>query len=295
MPQFYLRYFATDETRDTRQPQVWIFSRDEADGEEKLTHVRNVCGKRYLYSPVQLDGLRNWDLDEKLDDVESVLSSLWPQLASDMVRLDDGAIRKGLALFVAIMHLRNPHVRKGVERIHSQLVQLYESVPNLDDGRTTIAVEIGGRKYTLAPEGRHQYRAWSKDDHDRFFAYIVQSEAVHIAEILLLKRWSVVFANVDTFITSDRPVSIQHPDQNTAGFATSGALIFFPLSPKRLLIMDDLHNEPPNQYYPLQEVNAGGFNLAIWRGGSRFMITGRPVHEVLSELVQFEAWISGDN
>jgi hypothetical protein len=43
----------------------------------------------------------------------------------------------------------------------------------------------------------------------------------------------------DTFITSDRPVSIHHPDRQTAGFGTADGMIFFPLSPTRLLIMDD--------------------------------------------------------
>ncbi len=58
----------------------------------------------------------------------------------------------------------------------------------------------------------------------------------------------------------------------------------FPLSPKRLLVLDDKHSEPANQYYPLQKSAAASFNHAIWRNGSRFMITGRPIFEVLSEL-----------
>jgi uncharacterized protein DUF4238 len=65
VPQFYLRYFATKETRDSDQPQVWIFSKDHTDSDETLTNVRNVCGKRYLYSPVQPTGneLGTWTND----------------------------------------------------------------------------------------------------------------------------------------------------------------------------------------------------------------------------------------
>jgi hypothetical protein len=58
VPQFYLRYFATPNTRHSDEPQVWIFSKDPGDGDETLTNIRNVCGKRYLYSPIQPRGDR---------------------------------------------------------------------------------------------------------------------------------------------------------------------------------------------------------------------------------------------
>ena len=50
----------------------------------------------------------------------------------------------------------------------------------------------------------------------------------------------------------------------------------------------DLHQEPANQYYPLREGIAGPFNMTIWDSSSRFMITGRPIPEVLSEIVSLE-------
>ena len=89
------------------------------------------------------------------------------------------------------------------------------------------------------------------------------------------------------FITSDKPVILEHPSQQTFGFATPSSIVMFPLSPKRLLVLDDKHSEPANQYYPLQKSAAASFNHAIWRNGSRFMITGRSVHEVLAEIVKW--------
>jgi hypothetical protein len=55
VPQFYLREFATPDTRESKQPKVWIFSRHDNDGDEKLTWIRNVCAQRYLYSPKSAD------------------------------------------------------------------------------------------------------------------------------------------------------------------------------------------------------------------------------------------------
>lgn len=288
VPQFYLRYFATSETRDSDQPQVWIFSRDPADGDEVLTNVRNVCGKRYLYSPVEADGNRSWELDRQLDGLESTLGAVWPALAEGNASLEDAALRKGLALFVAVMHLRNPEVRRAVEVIHHQLIELYESGPRLSDGTPALeSMEINGQVHQVKLDGWQDYRSWGKSDHDRFFVHVVQSEAIHIAEMLLAKRWSIVCAETDTFITTDKPVAVQHQSRPKAGFGTAGTIVTFPLGPRRLLVMDDMHQEPANQHYPLKHSNAGAFNLSLWRNGSRFMITGRPVPDVLNELLAF--------
>lgn len=124
VPQFYLRYFATPESRDTKIPKVLIFSKDPEDGDEELTSVRNVCGKRYLYSPKQLDGTRSWALDDRLNDVEALLGQVWPALATDFVDLGDEHLRKALSLFVSIIHMRHPDMRDTLEEIHGNLVSV---------------------------------------------------------------------------------------------------------------------------------------------------------------------------
>jgi Protein of unknown function (DUF4238) len=285
VPQFYLRYFAIPESRDSPNPRVWIFSKDSADGDETLTNIRNVCGKRYLYSPTQGDGERRWDLDERLERVESLLGQVWPALAADFIRLDDDAIRKGLALFVSLMHLRNPEVRRQVESIHQQLVAFYEAGPLRADGTPDVSSLMHKDKvYALDLSGWHDYRDWGKNDHDLFFTKFIESEAKHFAELLLPKRWSVLLADQDTFITADRPVAVEHQSRQRFGIGTRGAIVTFPLSPTRLLVMDDRHEQPSNQYYPLQPSDAGAVNFSIWHGASRFLITGRPIEDVLSEV-----------
>ena len=43
VPQFYLRHFATPDSRGNDEAQVWVFSKDEADGDERLTNVNKIC------------------------------------------------------------------------------------------------------------------------------------------------------------------------------------------------------------------------------------------------------------
>jgi len=114
VPQFYLRYFATLESRESDQTQVWIFSKEDTDGDETLTNVRNICGKRYLYSPIGDSGERLWHLEKKLENLETTMGVIWPAIAEDFIDLGDSNIRKALSLFVAVMHLRNPETRKAL-------------------------------------------------------------------------------------------------------------------------------------------------------------------------------------
>ena len=285
VPQFYLRYFATPKTRDSEKPQVWIFSKDEDDGCEKLTSVRNVCGMRYLYSPKQSNGERSWELEDRLGDVEALLGQVWPALANDFVDLSEQPIRKGLALFVALMHFRHPDVRSEVQGIHQHLVEFYISGPLLPDGTPNIeSVEVNGKIHAMDTSDWQAYKNWRDDDHDRFFVDLIGSEAGRLAKLLLSKRWSVVFNECNTFVTNDKPVVLNHPTRKKFGFGTAGTIITFPLSPTRLLVLDDLHYEPQNQYYPLKDSNAGAFNYCVWCGASRFFITGRSVEDVLFEI-----------
>jgi hypothetical protein len=286
VPQLYLRQFATPETKTEEEAQIWIFSKDGADGEEKLTNIRNVCGKRFLYTPLDEKGKRIWLLDEKITEFEATMGSIWPQIACEFIDLSIPAIRKGISLFVSLMHLRNPEYRRSVENHYRKIVEYYKSMPIRSDGCPDIkSIEINGNIYDLDTSDWHEYCSWRKNDHDRFFAQMIETLARNIAELMLRKRWSIVYSDQDVFITSDNPVVLKHQTKDTFGFGVPDTLILFPLSPKRLLVMDDLRSEPANQYYPLMQSNRGVFNHVIWSNCNRFMITGRAIPEVLSEIL----------
>jgi len=287
--QFYLKHFATPETITTKSPKVWIFSKDKKDGDPSLPNIRNICAKRYLYSPIGSDGQRQWALESKLHNLESALSTVWPSLANGYVDLmQQKSIRKLVALFVSVMHLRHPDSFTESIQIHNRMVQMYEKAPKRMDGRPDIdVIEINGEMHEIDTIGWDEYRNWNKNDHHRFFARIIHSHTVFLAELLLKKRWSVIYSEKTAFVTSDHPVGKQHQKKEKFGFATEGTIISFPLSPTRLLVIDDMHCEPECQYYPLHNNDPGPFNLLIWRNGSRFMISQRNIDEVLLEMVEW--------
>jgi hypothetical protein len=151
VPCFYLKYFATPETRETSEPQVWILSKDE--GGPSLVNIKKIAQQRYLYSPKTPDGTRSWEMENDLGKYETVMGTLWPMLATDFVELqDDEAVRKGLALFISLLYLRHPRRLLETEELHGQLVEMFDTAPKDQDGRPLA--EGGGAQRRVA-ENRH--------------------------------------------------------------------------------------------------------------------------------------------
>lgn len=288
VPQFYLKYFATPETQQTKNPQTWIFSKNEEDGDPKITNIRNICAKRFLYSPLNKDGQREWKLENRLSDLETLLSVIWPTLAEGYADLSWEPLRKAISLFASVLHLRHPNSLIQCFDTHEHLVKQFNQLPKKLDGTPNIAfVEINGKILEFDTSDWHEYESWKKEDHQQLFCDSVQANTGHLAELLLKKRWSIIFSEVPVFITSDNPVCKNHLEKEKFGFGTEGTIVTLPLSPTRLLIMDDNHKEPAGQYYPLHTDGPGPFNLGIWRSSNRFMISQRDVDEVLAEMLEW--------
>ncbi len=249
VPQFYLREFSTPETRRAKEPQVWIFSKQDSDGAARLTHVGNVCAKRYLYSPRDDSGQRSWEVDDKLQRLESLLGGIWPKVASEFIDLGDKSIRNALALFIATTHVRHPDNRRALQELHQRIVEGFDKLSKKAEGSPNVdSFTYNGAEFEMDTAGWESYKKWGEDEHHRFFAETVRTESGDVAKMPLKKRWSVVIAENEHFVTSDRPVGIQHRSREVFGMGTPGAIVTFPLSPTRILMMDDQHQEPANQY-----------------------------------------------
>jgi hypothetical protein len=102
--------------------------------------------------------------------------------------------------------------------------------------------------------------------------------------MLLKMRWAVVFSEEPVFITSDNPVTIMHPSLQFRGLKNSETTVTFPLSPTRILIMDNRHGEPDAQYYPLRQ-GPGSLNGLIWRNAIEHMFAPRHPDIICGEML----------
>jgi hypothetical protein len=272
--QSYLRTFAADP--DTRQ-KIWRFSKNE--GEPELKPIEKVAVKFHLYAPKGPDGRRDDWLEKKLADLETWFgTSIWKAVCTDFLDLSWKPLRKMLALLVATTYLRNPLQFEQTKNIHRQLVDLISSGPALPG---TIA--INGVVRPVNPDDWPAYRDASEDDLKRAWGEHV-STAGWLAEMLLKMRWAVVYSEEPVFITSDNPVMIVHPSLKFRGLKNPETTVTFPLSPTRILIMDNRHGEPDAQYYPLRQ-GSGNLNGLIWRNAIEHMFAPRRPDIICGEML----------
>lgn len=276
--QSYLRAFAAD---GEHRRKIWRFSKDGSAPE--LKPIEKVAVRFHLYTPKQPDGTRDYTFEKKLADLENWFGDpLWSNLCHDMVDLKWEPLRKMVALLVAVMHLRNPVQYEQWKVAHKRIVDAYSAFPELPS-----AVEHRGTVYDLDKDSWPAYRDASEDDLKREWLKHV-GQATWVAELLMKMRWAVVFSKEPVFITSDNPVTFLHPSLRFQGINNSETTLLLPLSPTRILHVDNRHGEPDGHYYPLKH-SAAVTNLLLWRGANTHMFAHRDPDIICAELVSMAA------
>jgi hypothetical protein len=271
VPQGYLRTFAAD----PRRRKVWTFKKSGGDFE--LRPIKKVATSFYLYAPQGQEG-RDYTFEDKLASLEQLFGEqFWHVLATDFVDLGSDTIRKGVSLLTAVMFLRNPAIFEFHRRLHRQMVDFYSARPVLPD-----AIEINGRVYECDASDWPEFRSAEDDDIKRMWLTELGG-AVWLAEELINMRWSIIVSDEPVFVTSDNPVSLLHPSLDFKGFKNPETLVTFPISPTRILCLDNKTSEPDCQYYPLKG-SPGAINSMIWRYSNDTIFSHRHVGLVCQEM-----------
>ncbi|MBK8067526.1 MAG: DUF4238 domain-containing protein [Rhodanobacteraceae bacterium] len=211
VPQFYLRYFATPETSSSRYPNVRVWNKQKNSLLENPVGVKDICGQRYLYSPEDNAGARDWSLEQYLGLLEQGAGVVWHPLLEGTLGLRMKRCAPFVAKFIAIFHLRN--------------VWLYRTIDH--------AMELRDKLY--GPPSRESLASRRANFPDpthagRFFVHTIIKKTQSIANHLQAKPWFVVRADEPVFLTSDMPVvfTLKSPVRR-------GSELIFPLSPKHVL------------------------------------------------------------
>ncbi|MGY3443223.1 DUF4238 domain-containing protein [Bradyrhizobium sp. USDA 4473] len=270
--QSYLRPFSVDDERR----RVWVMKRDSREDPE-LKPIKKVATQFYLYAPFGPNG-RDYTFEDKLASLEQQFGGpFWKSVTTGFVDLCDAATRKILSLLVAVMYLRNPLQLEQMHAMHEQIVGFYSQHSKLPD-----AVEIAGKSYEIDKDSWPSYRSASEDDIKRMWLDQVGS-ATWLAKILVSMRWAVLFSEEPVFITTDNAVVVIHPSLEFRGLRNAETTMLFPLSPTRLLHIDNRMSEPDGQYYPFT-ASPGALNGLLWRCAINAMYSSRHPDIVCAEI-----------
>src|SRR5262249_38121788 len=151
----------------------------------ELTGIRNVCGQRYLYSPDDANGGRDWSAEKYLGNLEKDAGKLWPDLVDGRLPLDNASDRVTLARFVAALHIRNVH-----------LFNLIGSTMSLRDRLFgPLSPDVLASRAAHEPDPTHP---------GRHFVHVVRTSSERISRLLVNMQWLVLRVQRDFFVTSDR-------------------------------------------------------------------------------------------
>jgi Protein of unknown function (DUF4238) len=127
VPGFYLRFFATDESRAEKNPQVRTYSQGSRP---KLMGINNIALENNIYSPQQNTGERDYEIEKRLSVLEGTCAEVWSSFAdADFDFSTQASTKQLLAVFIAVQITRTPRHRELVTFLHRWLVSVFGSLP----------------------------------------------------------------------------------------------------------------------------------------------------------------------
>lgn len=273
VPQSYLKAFAAD----SQQRRIWRFSKNE--GEPELKRIDKVAVKFHLYAPLGADGRRDDAFEKKLADLENWFGEpVWKAVCTDFPDFSWEPLRKMVALLAAVTWLRTPRQFEFWKNTHRQFIDLFSAHETLAD-----AVTINGQRVELDHASWPAYR--NADDENMKAAWNDWvGSAADVATMFMDMRWAVVVSDQPVFITSDNPVLVGDTLGPHRGLKHPDTMVTFPLSPTRVLMMDNRHHEPDAQFNPLKH-DPASTNMLIWRNAIEHMFSPRDPHEICAEMI----------
>ncbi len=223
VPKFYLKYFATNGTRDSANPKVYVFDKKSEKPKPRLTSTTSICGQRYLYSPQDKDGNRDWAFEEYLGGMENEAAGYWDDLSKGQFDLVDPGNRRKLAEFLAALHLRNK--------------LLFDLCKSIMENRNAL---FGGPKLAERPKHLEPHEEASDPTHPgRFFVQSTRNNIPRITQTFLSYHWMTLRCDQNILLTSDAPVTFINSLHRRSGPGSKNAKAIFPISPKSLLYMEN--------------------------------------------------------
>jgi hypothetical protein len=283
VPRFYLRYFATPESRNGKHPQIWALP--NVEGEEFLTNVSKVAAERYLYTPLKPGGGRDTTVDERLSEVETLLAQLWPKIANNDYPLDKG-FRQGLSLFISTLYLRHPSKLQRHRHFRKAVMDAVAAAPKDGRGRPRImSFLIGGQKYPIDTSDWEYFANATAEEEKASWNDTILSNGGFYAKYLMTLPWTVFSSNEEVFVTSDHPVVLTHRELPDPSLNAPGTIIQLPISPTRLLTIGDERFDD-GKVFRLRDGGECDFNFLIFRSARRYLFSPWHPHKTLKGIVR---------
>lgn len=287
VPRFYLKEFAIPESKNSKVPQLWAFSKNHSDRKEpSQVSIFDTACSRYMYSPLDNKGKRDFYMEKRFAKLENLVAKIWQEVCYEYIDISD-SVRKVISLFLATMILRNKKSFEQLDDIHRNMIKQLDGLPKDKSGRPCIdKVTFKGKEYAFDNSDWFEVKnASKKEDLKRIFVETIKEGTFEFANILLKKNWSFLFFSKPILATSDNPIITVNYNKDKFGIGSEGTMIYFPLTPYRVLEVGGPRED--NKYFGLDEQWGHCINYLLWTNGCRFIYAHRNIDEVLFEICGF--------
>jgi hypothetical protein len=273
LPQFYLREFAIPGFTRKQDAEIWVTDLDSESC--SIKRIQDVAQEAHFYSFVDAKGKPSRRIDDKLTDLEDRASRAFRIIARGSADLNQSiAMKQLLSLFLATILLRTPDQQQKTIEQHQRLRDIFDAAPKSSSGRPLVDYVFQGALWV--PLDTSNYFEWNSDDEEtlkRLFAEHIEVLGRPLANRLFSKRWVVFHTNQPVFFTSDAPL-IKIDDQGAqCGIDSPNAMLFFPISPSRLLYMEDRQQGDIDGFCKMSFDRANDCNVVIGKNARRFLFS----------------------
>jgi len=284
VPRFYLKEFATDETYGKkRKEQVYIYNKKNEDLD--IRNIRKIAKEYFLYSPKDSNGNRSMYMENRLKEIEDVVSLIWKDFSNKYIDLEDYNTKKVIALFLSSLMLRHPNNLKRNENHRDFLINdiIKHNPPN--NQKITFIVNGEEQEFDISEITKEI----SEYEKSMLLVENIDYFTNKYSEIFMEKKWSIITSEEKKFITSDNPIVISNNLTDIFGLRTKGTIILFPISPKRLLQLEDYANNEDKKisYHPINKGHHSLYNHILWNSSDKHIIAHENLENIINEIYNY--------
>lgn len=275
-PILHIRRFVGDAPKG----QVWTY--DKREGHVRPAKPANTAVQAHFYSFERDDGTMDTTMEDCVSKIESDAAPVYEALLQGKTP-DDPQARADFALFLALMYVRTPTMRRMAAEMQGRGLQTFGYAhvanPKAFDSLVRRIEQEGGPSFDAEQKERVRQVLLNPSNFvmevsGQHMLPIVLGAIDKLTPILFAMKWSIVRPVGGFYITSDNPmVRVVDVDPKTrhqdGGFLNKTARVIYPLSPDRLLFMSWNHHAPEVDFYAPQGVT--DVNRALAAHADRYL------------------------
>ncbi len=285
IPRFYLKEFATNDTYGKKgKEQVYIYDKKSEKSEPR--NIKKIAKENYLYSPKDSNGNRSMYMEKRLGDMENLISLIWNDFSNDFIDLENYNTKKVMAMFISSLILRHPDNLEKNENSRNFLINDIIKHNHLNNKK--VAFIVNGEEHPF--DISELTKKATEYEKSMFFVENIDYFMNEFSEIFMKKKWSIIISEEKKFITSDNPIIIDNNLTNIFGLNTQGTIILFPISPKRLLQLEDYTDDNEKEevsYHPINEDHHSLYNHIIWNSSDNHILANKNFEDILNEIYNY--------